>query len=144
LNLPGTNRSMIRCRPIPAGYRVMKLYGIVALLLTAAFVAGSGCVDAVVRDSVSGDLHAHYTSSDDLSLGLGCYERVSGYAYNSGNTSLQTVGLSLSLIDTTTGSIRDAKSLYIGTLSPGESRTFDTSLDGDCTGNYRTDAEFLP
>lgn len=129
---------------VSGGVQVMKTYGIVALLLTAAFMAGSGCVDAVVRDSVSGDLHAHYTSSDDLSLGLGCYERVSGYAYNSGNTSRQAVGLSLSLIDTTTGSIRDAKSLYIGVLSPGESRTFDTSLDGDCSGQYRTDAEFLP
>ena len=54
------------------------------------------------------------------------------------------MSLSLSLIDTTTGSIRDAKYLYVGVLSPGESRTFDTTLDGDCSGNYRTDAEFLP
>jgi len=122
----------------------MKLYGIVALLLTAAFVLGSGCVDAVVRDSVSGNLHAHYSYRDDLSVGLGCYERVAGYAYNSGNVSQETVGLSMSLVDTTTGSIRDAKTLYIGALKPGESRTFDTTLDGDCSGHYRTDAEFLP
>jgi hypothetical protein len=122
----------------------MKPYGILTLLLTAAFVIGSGCVDAVVRDSVSGDLHAHYAVRDDLSVGLGCYERVSGYAYNSGNTSQDTVRLNLALIDSATGSIRDAKTLYFGTIRPGESRTFDTSLDGDCTGQYRTDADFLP
>jgi hypothetical protein len=122
----------------------MKTIGIVVLLLTAAFMTGAGCVGAVVQDTASGDLHAHYTSSDDLSIGLGCYERVSGYAYNSGNTTPQAESLSLSLIDTTTGSIRDAKMLYIGVLSPGESRTFDTTLDGDCSGQYRTDAEFLP
>ncbi|MGA2917585.1 DUF7490 domain-containing protein [Methanoregula sp.] len=122
----------------------MKSYGIVALVLTAAFLLGSGCVDTVVRDSVSGDLHAHYSSSDDLSVGLGCYERVSGYAYNSGNTTRDTVSLSLSLIDTDTGSIRDAKTLYVGAIGPGESRTFDTTLDGDCSGHYRTDADFLP
>jgi hypothetical protein len=122
----------------------MKTYGIVALVLTAALMAGSGCVDAVVRDSVSGDLHAHYGYKDDLSVGLGCYERVSGYAYNSGNTTRDAVSLSFTLVDTGTGSIRDAKTLYIGTLMPGESRTFDTTLDGDCTGHYRTDADFSP
>src|SRR5208337_345059 len=128
----------------PAGCGSMEKYGIVVLVLIAAFVLGSGCVDAVVQDSVSGDLHAHYASRDDLSVGLGCYEHVSGYAYNSGNSTRQAVSLSITLIDRTTGSIRDAKMLYIGALSPGESRTFDTTLDGDCSGNYRTDAEFLP
>lgn len=128
----------------PAGSRSMKTSGILALVLTVALMLGCGCVDAVVRDSVSGDVHAHYTSTDDLSIGLGCYERVSGYAYNSGNVTREPVSLSLSLIDTTTGSIRDAKILYVGGLRPGESRTFDTSLDGDCSGHYRTDAEFLP
>jgi hypothetical protein len=123
----------------------MKTYGIVvALVLTAAFLLGSGCVDAVVLDSVSGDLHAHYAYKDDLSIGLGCYERVSGYTYNSGNSTPESVSLSLTLIDTGTGSIRDAKTLYIGELRPGESRTFDTTLDGDCSGHYRTDAKFLP
>jgi hypothetical protein len=144
LNRCGTNKKRTILPAFPAGYRSMKTYGIVALLLTAAFVLGSGCVDAVVRDSVSGDLHAHYAYKDDLSVGLGCYERASGYAYNSGNVSRETVGLSLTLVDTTTGSIRDAKTLYIGALKPGESRTFDTTLDGDCSGHYRTDAEFLP
>lgn len=122
----------------------MKRYYLVALVLAAAFVLGAGCVDAVVRDSVSGDLHAHYAAKDDFSPGLGCYERVSGYAYNSGNATRDGVSLSLTLTDGTSGSIRDAKTLYIGTLIPGESRTFDTTLDGDCSGTYRTDAVFLP
>jgi hypothetical protein len=136
--------SRILLPAFPAGCRSMKTYGIMALLLTAAFIAGSGCVDAVVRDSVSGNLHAHYSYKDDLSIGLGCYERVSGYAYNSGNTTRNAVSLGLTLTDTTTGSIRDAKTLYIGVLGPGESRTFDTTLDGDCSGHYRTDADFSP
>ena len=122
----------------------MKHFGIIAVMLTAAFILGAGCTDAVVQDSASGELHAHYKSGDDISIGLGCYERVSGYAYNSGNLTRDGVSLDLTLIDTTTGSIRDAKTLYVGTLLPGASRTFDTTLDGDCSGHYRTDASFTP
>ena len=55
----------------PAGYLSMEIYGIVVLVLTAAFILGSGCVDAVVRDSVSGDLHAHYAARMISPSGLG-------------------------------------------------------------------------
>jgi hypothetical protein len=102
------------------------------LLIGIAFFSGCASLSQP-------ELHAHYEYKGDFSLGLGCYERVSGYVYNSGNAPANSAILYFTLVNTRTGTIRDSKTLSIGYIGQGESRTFETTLDGDCGIDYRID-----
>ena len=113
-------------------------------LLVIVLVFLSGCLSSpVVRESAQGALHSHYEYSAGWSPGQGCYERVTGYVYNAGNTSFDTVQLNLNLVNTGTGTIRDSQSIFIGPVGPGETRTYETLLDGECTQEYRVDFTFV-
>ena len=113
-------------------------------LLVIVLVFLSGCLSSpVVRESAQGALHSHYEYSAGWSPGQGCYERVTGYVYNAGNTSFDTVQLNLNLVNTGTGTIRDSQSIFIGPVGPGETRTYETLLDGECTQEYRVDFSFV-
>jgi len=115
--------------------------GGVTVILLAAFVLGAGCLsETVARDTSSGNLHAHYEYSDSWSPGLGCYAHATGYVYNTGNATADTVRINLNLVNIKTASIRDSRQVYIGTIAPGETRSFETILDGDCTQDYRVEA----
>jgi hypothetical protein len=112
----------------------------IAIILLIIFAALCGCISSpVVRESSSATIRNHYEYNDDWSVGLGCYSRLKGYVYNSGNTSADKVQLNFNLVNTKTGTIRDTKPVYIGTILPGESRTFETVLDGECTHDYRVE-----
>ena len=113
-------------------------------LLVIVLVFLSGCLSSpVVRESAQGALHSHYEYSVGWSPGQGCYERVTGYVYNAGNTSFDIVQLNLNLVNTGTGTIRDSQSIFIGPVGPGETRTYETLLDGECTQEYRVDFTFV-
>lgn len=115
--------------------------GIFTIFLLAIFVLGAGCLsDTVAGDTASGSLHAHYEHADSWSPGLGCYAHATGYVYNAGNTSAESVRLELNLVNTKTSAIRDSKSIYIGTLAPGQTQAYETTLDGECTQDYRVGA----
>jgi len=115
--------------------------GIVAVLLIAAFALGAGCLsETVAGDTSSGTLHTHYEHSDSWSPGLGCYAHATGYVYNAGNISADNVRLDLNLVNIKTASIRDSRQIFIGTLAPGQTQSFETILDGDCTQDYRVEA----
>ena len=77
------------------------------------------------------------------SPGQGCYERVTGYVYNAGNTSFDAVQVNLNLVNTGTNTIRDSRSIFIGPVGAGETRTYETLLDGECTQEYRVDFTFV-
>jgi len=112
-------------------------------VLVIILVALSGCLSSpVVRESAQGALHSHYEYSVGWSPGQGCYERVTGYVYNAGNTSLDAVLLNLNLVNTGTGTIRDSRSIFIGPVGTGETRTYETILDGECTQEYQVDFAF--
>jgi len=112
-------------------------------VLVIVLVSLSGCLSSpVVRESAQGALHSHYEYSVGWSPGLGCYERVTGYVYNAGNTSLDAVQLNLNLVNTGTGTIRDSRSIFIGPVGTGETRTYETILDGECTQEYQVDFVF--
>ncbi len=112
-------------------------------MLVIILVALSGCLSSpVVRESAQGALHSHYEYSVGWSPGQGCYERVTGYVYNAGNTSLDAVLLNLNLVNTGTGTIRDSRSIFIGPVGTGETRTYETILDGECTQEYQVDFAF--
>jgi hypothetical protein len=120
----------------------MKTFIGIVILLTA-LVFFSGCVNnPAVTDRSEGALHAHYAYTDEWSPGMGCYERVTGYVYNAGNVSADTARLNFNLVNTNTGTIRDSRSIYIGTVGAGATTTYETVLDGECTRDYRVDFAF--
>ncbi|MDD1701955.1 MAG: hypothetical protein LUQ31_03100 [Methanoregula sp.] len=115
--------------------------GIIAALLLAAFVLGAGCLsETVANDTSSGTLHAHYEYADSWSPGLGCYAHVTGYVYNAGNTSAGNVQPDFNLVNSKTSSIRDSRQIFIGTLASGQTQSFETNLDGECSQDYRVEA----
>ena len=112
-------------------------------LLVVALVFFSGCLGSpAVYDSAQGDLHAHYEYTEGWSIGQGCYERVKGYVYTAGNVSADAVQLNFNLVNTGTGTIRDSRSIFIGPVGKGATRTYETVLDGECTQEYRVDFLF--
>jgi hypothetical protein len=76
---------------------------------------------------------------DHWNLGLGCYWKPSGTIFNSGEADASNVVAYIQLIDTSTGNIRDAKTIALGNLAKGDSRSFEVSLDGECDRNYRVE-----
>jgi hypothetical protein len=111
------------------------------LLVLAAFVLGAGCLsETVANDTSSGTLHAHFEHADSWSPGLGCYAHTTGYVYNAGNNSADTVMLKMNLVNIKTSAIRDSRQIYIGTLAPGQTQPFETNLDGECSQDYRVEA----
>jgi predicted small secreted protein len=118
----------------------MKKTAIVMLLIIAAVVlAGCTTTPAVGHDAARETIRAHYEYHEDWSPGYGCYEKVSGYAYNAGNTTVDTVILNLNLVNIPTGTIRDSRSVFAGSMDAGQSVTFEMVLDGECTQDYRVD-----
>jgi hypothetical protein len=112
-------------------------------LLVIALVVLSGCLGSpAVHDNAQGELHAHYEYTEGWSIGQGCYERVKGYVYTAGNVSADAVRLNFNLVNTGTGTIRDSRSIFIGPVGKGETRTYETVLDGECTQEYRVDFMF--
>jgi hypothetical protein len=116
---------------------------VVVCTVVIALVFFSGCLSSPsVYDSTQGELHAHYETTEGWSVGLGCYERAKGYVYNTGNMSADSVQLNFNLVNTGTGTIRDSRSISIGSIGEGETRTYETVLDGECTQEYRVDFMF--
>ena len=52
------------------------------------------------------------------------------------------VQLNLNLVNTGTGTIRDSGLIFVGPVGKGETRTYETVLDGECTQEYRVDFMF--
>jgi hypothetical protein len=118
-----------------------KFVAVCGMVIVLVFL--SGCLSTpVVRESAQGALHSHYEYSVGWSPAQGCYERVTGYVYNAGHTSFDAVQLNLNLVTSDTGTIRDSQSIFIGPVGAGETRTFETRLDGECTREYRVDFAF--
>jgi hypothetical protein len=111
------------------------------LVITLVFAAG--CTESpAVRDYTEGALHSHFEYNEGWSLGPGCYGRVTGYVYNTGSTPVDAVYLTFNLVNTGTGTIRDSRAVYVGSLGPGNTVNYETVLDGECTQQYRVDFSF--
>jgi hypothetical protein len=117
--------------------RILLSIALLSIVLLALF---SGCMQATFTNpgEVPGGLNAALSKVDaEWSVGLGCYWTVNGYIYNSGNQSVDDVEAHLTLVDRTTGAIQDSKSIAVGRLGAGESRSFSVKLDGECAEEYR-------
>jgi hypothetical protein len=122
----------------------MKKTAIVVMFLVAVvFLAGCTSNPAAGREIAKDTVRAHYEHHGDWSFGLGCFEKVSGYAYNAGNTTADNVVLNFNLVNTQSGTIRDSRSVFIGTMGAGQSATFETDLDGECMPEYRVDGTMV-
>ena len=95
-----------------------------------------------VRDYTEGALHSHFEYKEDWSMGYGCHGRITGYVYNTGSAPVDDVLLTFNLVNTGTGTIRDSRSVYVGSIGPGNTINYETVLDGDCTQQYRVDFSF--
>lgn len=111
------------------------------VILVAALLLAAGCAEHAPSSVVpSGDLSASVSKVEDhWNPGLGCYWKPSGTVFNSGDTGARGVVVYIQLIDTSTGSIRDAKTVAVGDLAKGDSRSFEVSLDGECDNTYRVE-----
>ncbi len=117
--------------------------GIGVLILVIALAAGAGCLSTMnVADSSAGPIHTHYEYQDSWSPEYGCYTPLTGYVYNAGNTSTENLRLDFNLVNTGTSTIRDSRSIYIGSVGSGDTRTYETILDGECSQDYRVDFAF--
>ena len=113
------------------------------LIILVVFLAGCTTTPPAGLDTARDTIRAHYEYHDSWSIGLGCYSKVSGYAYNTGNISVDNVKLNFNLVDTQTGTIRDSRSVFFGTMGAGQSGTFESVLDGECTQPYLVKATII-
>nr|WP_319375555.1 hypothetical protein [uncultured Methanoregula sp.] len=113
---------------------------VLVLIIAAIFLAGCTTTPTAGQETARDIVRAHYGYNEDWSPGLGCYDRISGYAYNTGNATAENVVLNLNLVNTKTKTIRDSRSVFIGNLGAGQSVTFESVLDGECLQDYRVDA----
>ena len=112
-------------------------------VLVIVFVSLAGCTSTPTGgDQTEGALHTHYEYTEGWSLSLGCYERVTGYVYNTGAIPVEDVRLTFNLVNTGTGTIRDSRSVYVGSLGSGNTVNYVTDLDGECTQQYHLDFSF--
>ena len=116
---------------------------VLILIITGVLFAGCTSTGTAGQDAVQDTIRAHYDYHESWSFGLGCYGKVSGYAYNAGNTPVDNVVLYFNLVNVPGGTIRDSRSVFIGTMGAGQSSTFETVLDGECTQDYRVDGTIV-
>jgi hypothetical protein len=117
------------------------LRSIPVVILVIALLLTCGCAEHAPASVVpSGGLSASVSKVEDhWNLGLGCYWRAYGTVFNSADTTARSVVAYVQLIDTSTGNIRDAKTISLGDLVKGDSRSFEVSLDGECDRSYRVE-----
>jgi hypothetical protein len=111
------------------------------MFLAAALILIAGCTQEAPASVIpSGGLSASVSKVEDhWNFGLGCYWKPSGTVFNSGDTVARNVLVYIQLIDTSNGNIRDTKTLSVGDLARGDSRSFEVSLDGECDRTYRVE-----
>jgi hypothetical protein len=117
------------------------LRAIPIIMLAIALLLVAGCAEHAPASVVpSGGLSASVSKVEDhWNFGLGCYWKPSGTVFNSGDKEASNVVAYVQLIDTSTGNIRDSKTIALGALAKGDSRSFEVSLDGECDRNYRVE-----
>jgi len=119
--------------------RTLIIIAILGAVLLAAGCTGSSSAGS---NASQGAIRTHYDYKEGWGFTQGCYGKVTGYVYNAGTVPADNVQLNFNMLNTRSGTIRDSKSIYIGTLQEGQSRTYEAILDGECTEDYRVEAGF--
>ena len=117
--------------------------------LLSVTLALAGCVSTLhATEPVSGNysgqsspVQVNFISQNgDWSFSRGCFWTVRFQVYNAGDAGVKNVQLHIELANADTGTIRDARDIYVGTLATGASSTVATELDGECTNIYNVQA----
>ncbi|MDD1660339.1 MAG: hypothetical protein LUQ62_03945 [Methanomicrobiales archaeon] len=114
---------------------------VIPLLVLAALVLASGCAEHAQSSVVPADgLSTSVAKVEDhWNTGLGCYWKAYGSVFTSGGNPARDVSVYVQLIDTQSGNIRDTRTLELGDLAAGDSRSFEIALDGECDRTYRVE-----
>jgi hypothetical protein len=96
-------------------------------------LSGPGSFEPGTIDGVGVNL---IRSEPDFSLTRGCIWTTTVQVFNTGQSEVRNVQVYLELVDAASGAIRDTRTVYAGTLAPGESRMISAELDGDCINEY--------
>jgi len=67
---------------------------------------------------------------------------MTGFVSNTGNVPVDAVRLTFNLVNAGTGTIWDSRAVSIGPVGPGNTTSFETVPDGECTQEYRVDFSF--
>ncbi len=113
--------------------------------LLSVTLAITGCVSTLhaiepgagnLSDQIS-PVQVNFISQDgDWSFSRGCFWTVRFQVYNKGDMGVKNVQLHIELTNADTGTIRDTRDIYVGTLAPGTSVPVAVELDGECTNDY--------
>jgi len=116
--------------------------GIVAVLLIAAFAFGAGCLkrDGGRRYLVRYAPRPLRACRFVVARSLAAMHMQPATYTTRGTPSADNVRLDLNLVNIRRHQIRDSRQIFIGTLAPGQTQSFETILDGDCTQDYRVEA----
>jgi hypothetical protein len=96
-------------------------------------LSGTGSFEPGKVDGVGVNL---ISSEPDFSLTRGCIWTTTVQVFNTGQAEVRNVQVYLELIDAESGAVRDTRTVYVGALAPGESRSISAELDGDCINEY--------
>jgi hypothetical protein len=112
------------------------------LILSLVFCAGcaSTSSSAPTPSPPSGIRAVIAGTTEDWSFSLGCYAVATGYAYNPGTVTVDDVVVYVTLTYPD-GTIRDSTPVYLGPISPQESRNFKVILDRECGEEYSIGVE---
>ncbi len=114
----------------------------ILILLTAIFTAG--CITdlhPIPNVQAGNDLGQIVEASlvsakGEYSVARGCYWTAQYQVFNKGTTTTKNVQIQVELVNGQTNAVRDSKSVFVGTIAPGESRTVTVDLDGECFKEY--------
>jgi hypothetical protein len=106
---------------------------ILAGCLSVPGLSAPGSFESGKEDGVSVNL---IRSEPDFSLTKGCFWTVVVQVYNTGQAEAKNVEVYLELVDAVSGAVRDTRTVYTGSLGPGESKIITAELDGDCINEY--------
>jgi hypothetical protein len=115
--------------------------GYFLIFMLIALILIAGCAEHAPASVVpSGGLSASVSKVEDhWNTGLGCYWKAYGSVFTTGGNAARDVSVYIQLIDTGSGNIRDARTLELGDLAAGDSRSFEIALDGECDHSYRVE-----
>jgi hypothetical protein len=123
----------------------MNRFGLITITIFLLFLGCliAGCAEHAQSSVVpAGGLSASVAKVEDhWNTGLGCYWKAYGSVFTTGGNSARDVSVYLQLIDTGSGNIRDTRTLELGDLAAGESRSFEIALDGECDHSYRVEVQ---
>jgi hypothetical protein len=120
------------------------LFIVASLSLLFVLVGCAGCISAPVAtgpdhyDLGNGEqVSVLFVSQDsDWSFARGCTWTATYQLSNSGTVPAGPVQVNIELVNADSGAVRDSRTIFVGSLEPGESRTVAAELDGECSEDY--------